>query len=532
MRFNSKRKKRGSVFLTVFFVILLLSLFYLVGLGTKKNSNHIKKFEESNLGSLGEMAKDFSQMAIRNSILRGSFLSGLNGAGAVNDYWMSYSATSSPSLDEAKADLSMRSSQQCNNYLSNLQKTRIAGVTVTKPGLIEDVDILVTNSLFTNLSYFNSVSDKFYVKTQGEPTEIKSLIDANKRIIPNDFTEKISPIRYWYLYSKIKKWADSEILTTNTCEDEEVVQGLAGFVCKGPAVGKKSIDKIMKSAIKNLTDSLNEEGNYVSCTYTIPCKYAKTDFICCCNQEKCPSSHVVPGGTDCFVVKPTCSVNCKILNPFECHPVCPGFSVKRVCLSNESFCTSGSCNSNPLKFTGNNDQVSIEDIDYLPFKDQSKNPKECKEPEPRCSKVTVKYDPMNPRTQYYVPDPCGHYCFAKYGHPCHGFGENHTIEFVANVVCKDKKYLLPVSKIKPQPLVFRFKVHVYLDHWVPPPPPPDVSCNVQPVECPPKPECHCHDNPKPKPNPSPSPNPNPTPSPPSSPPPPPPPTGGTGGYGG
>ncbi len=525
------REKRGSVFLTVFFVLMLLSLFYLVELGMKNNNNQvITKNEQANLGTQGENVKTFTQAAVRAGVLRGVFLTSLNGIGTINGYWISYGSDDSPNLDDEKKELSTKIMQSCNNYLVQLYNLKIPGIKVNKSGFVERVNISINASLFTNKKYLKSISNVFNLSIEGSPAELDSLISSDKRIIPIRFTESIYPIRFWYFYKTLKDWARKNVLTETTCETEEVVQGVGGSSCRGPSVSNKTPEEIMKLALKNLTDELNKNGNYFTCSFNVPCAYAKTNFICCCGSQNCPSGDLTPGGSDCSIVIKKCSVPCQILNPFECHGVCPGFGKKEECLVKDSYCHSSSCSNNPLDFTGHFEELTVNDIDFVPLEHKSKKNK-CDEPEPRCSQVTVKYNPMNPRTQYYVRDPCGQVCMARTGTPCHGFGENHTLEFVADVVCRDHKYSLPVSKDGLSNLTFRFKVHVFLNHWVPPPPPPSTQCVVMKVPCPKK--CNCKKNPGGKVGPTP-PNGNPVtpPAPPSPPPPPPPPPSGNVNFGG
>ena len=520
--------KKASVFLSVFFILMLISLFYLISLGVKNDSHNyeITKQEQASLGSYGELIKSYSENVLEEATLRAAFFSALNGGGAINNYWVTYGASSAPQLYSIKSSISTKAEATCNNYLKTINGLKLASANINKPGIIEHFDVLVNQSLFSNETYANQVSDSFKVTAYGSSAVLASLINGDKRLIQHSYTEQIYPLRFWYIYKNLKEWADSGILASATCESEELIQGVGGMVCKGPKVDNKTtIDNIMKVAIKNLTDRLNKDGDFVSCSYQIPCRYAKTTYLCCCADKKCPSSQVTPGGDNCFVVHPKCGSGCDWLDPNKCNPVCNHYGGGKICL-NKDPCVSGSCSNNPMKFVGSNKQLDVEDLNLVPLPVEQLKAPNCNEPEPSCSKVTIKYDPLFNKNSYTY-EPCGKVCMAKTGEPCHGFGENHTLEFTANVLCVDKKYYLPVSIKSPEPLKFRFRVHVFLNHWVPPPPPPSVDCNIIPVDCP-KP-CHCKKKPKPKPTPPPPDNgkPTPSPTPPSPPPPPPPPPSGS-----
>ncbi len=501
------KNKKASVFLTVFFIVLVLGLFYLIALEAqdKNKEFRVEQLQRSYLGSYGELVKTFTSHAFRESTIRGAFLSALNCGGSSGCYWIYYAAPSQEiDLNHIKSDVEKRSELECNSFLESIEGLNFGKVVINESGRIEKVQVWVEPDDLTPKNNTASVDEYFNASSLGSKQAfIISALSPEQRFVVHAYTMTIYPLRYWYLYRVIKKWVDDGVLVKMTCQAEELIQGQAGSSCKGPAVGDITVDGILKAAVEELENRFKKKDEFVTCNYTIPCRYALTKYLCCCQKCSCPPPRCPKEeckiGSDkckewekyCYKWKRTCDAMCTyLLPPEECHDICPAFGGGQACLATEKYsCKTGECDLNNLKFVGENKELGLNQLSLVPEKKEehktpqnpqtispnspvSPNSVECDEATPTCVKTTVKYDPLFHLESYTKKERCDKICLAKTGNPCHGFGENHTIEFVSEIVCTDKKYNLPVGQFGFENLKFRIKVHVYLNHWVEPPPKP------------------------------------------------------------
>ncbi len=487
--------KKGSIFLTVFFIVLILGLFYLISLESQDNGNTFRteQLQRSYLGSYGELIKEYSAHALREGGTRGSFISALNCADAPACYWLTYGEPSEGTVERAADSISSATRLQCNDFLQSIEGLNFGKIIINSSGKIDEVQVWVNDSLVKPINNVAPVDEYFNISAHGrQEAIIESGLSDEQRFVIHAYTMTIYPLRYWYLYRVIKKWIDDGVLTMTTCQSEELVQGQGGKpVCKAPIVADITVEQIVKYSVDKLEERFAKKDPFVTCNYTIPCSYAKTVILCCCNNG-CPplkcGQECTPGSDACNEYPDNCYTVycpniCKILPPRIQHRTCKGGTA----FIPDIECVSGDCDKSNMNFTGQYERLGLDLLDIVPLdKDEHKTPpgkpsgkspvmphsEKCDEPEPSCSKIKVKYYPPTPDPSRYGEEKCGEACYLKTGNYCHGFGENHTIEFVTEIVCTDKKYQQPVLPNDFKNLKFRIKAHVYLNHWVEPPPAP------------------------------------------------------------
>ena len=493
---GASKSKRGSVFLTVFFIVLILGLFYLISLEVQDKGSGFRteQIQRSYLGSYGELLKEYAAHALREGGTRGSFISALNCVDAPGCYWLTYGEPTNMNIKRADDSISSYTRLECNDFLQNIEKLNFGKIIINSSGKIDKVEVWVNDSSVEPVDNTAPADESFDISAAGkEEAIIESGLSDEQRFVIHAYTMTIYPLRYWYLYRVIKKWVDDGVLTKTTCQSEELVQGQGGQTCKAPQVGDQTVEAIVKLSVQKLEQRFAKKDPFVTCNYTIPCSYAKTVILCCCG--KCPPPKCSP---DCLsnpdvcaeypnnCYKWVCPTECKYLDPNQVNPKCKGGTVYIPKIE----CLSGDCDKSNMNFTGHDYRLDLNMLDAVPLdKEEHKTPavapkgnspviphiEKCNEPEPSCSKIKVKYKPPMPDPNRYAPEKCAEKCLAKTGSPCHGFGENHTIEFVTEIVCTDKKYQQPVLPNGFKNLKFRIKAHVYLNHWVEPPPAPKCT---------------------------------------------------------
>ncbi|MGB9748622.1 MAG: hypothetical protein ACP5H9_04605 [Candidatus Woesearchaeota archaeon] len=470
---SKKFIKKASAYLTIFFIVLVLILFYLISLTAKEKRPYTEELQRGYLGSYGEMLKDFAFHALRESSTRAAYISALNCGGASNCYWVVYAQPITPEFEKVKSNIKTYARGECNSYLTNVKGVNFGKIIINESGTVGEINVWVDLPDITPNNNIARADESFDVSSSGrEEGILLSALDEEQRRVVHSYTITVYPLRFWYLYRVIKAWNDDAVLSKYTCQAEELVQGIGGSICtKGPAVAEQTIDQIVELSVQDLEKRFKEKDDFVDCNYTIFCKYARTVFICCCNPcppPYCPDEcHSNPEECAKYPDKCyrwTCDSGCDWLDPNRVGPKCEGGSV----FIPEIPCVSGQCGKSNFNFIGNYKEKYIDDPDDT---EVSTFP-ECKQPEPSCGKVQIPYQPPPLHPDDYVYTGCDKYCLAKVGNPCHGFGENHTIEFVTDIRCIDYKYQNPVGSAEFKNLKFVIKAHVFLEHLVDPPPPP------------------------------------------------------------
>ena len=482
------RVKRGSVFLTIFFIVLILGLFYLISLEAQDNSGKFRteQLQRSYLGSYGELVKEYGMHSLREAGTRGSFISALNCADAPGCYWLAYGQPTDESAGRAADSIASATRLECNDFLKNIEGLNFGKIIINSSGKIDKVQVWVNeSSIEPNENNTAPADESFDISANGrQEAIIESGLSDEQRFVIHAYTMTIYPLRYWYLYRVIKKWIDDGILTTKTCQAEELIQGQGGSrPCDTTGVNDATVEMIVKKSVEKLEERFAKKDPFVTCNYTIPCSYAKTVILCCCG--KCPPPRCSPKcltnitvcnefPNNCY--RWVCPNTCNYLNPTQIGPKCGGGSVYIPNIE----CISGDCDKSNMNFTGQYQKLDLNMLDAVPLKlNEHRTPnvnphgnspviphiETCEVAEPPCSKIKVKYKPFEKLSP-------AEYCNVKCPDKCHGFGENHTIEFVTEIVCTDKKYQQPVLPANFKNLKFRIRAHVYLNHWVDPPPPP------------------------------------------------------------
>ncbi|MEM2121354.1 MAG: hypothetical protein QXU20_01705 [Candidatus Woesearchaeota archaeon] len=482
---KSKNKifKKAAAYLTIFFIVLVLVLFYLISLTAREKRPYTEELQRGYLGSYGEMLKDFTFHAFRESSTRSAYITALNCGGASNCYWVVYAQPITPELEKVKSTIKTYARSECNAYLANIKGVNFGKIVINESGTIGEINVWVDVDDITPNNNIARADESFDVSGFGKEQGILlSALDEEQRMVVHSYTITVYPLRFWYLYRIIKAWNDDAVLSKYTCQAEELVQGFGGSSCsKGPAVAEQTIDQIVELAVQDLEKRFKEKDEFVDCNYTIFCKYAKTIFICCCDENACPKPNCPD---ECFTDPEECAKYPDKCYKYLCDYPCDWRDPNKAYTENcnvplvyipEIPCVSGKCGKSNFEFKGNYKEKYIDDPDDT---EVSTFP-ECNQPEPSCGSVEIPYQPPPLHPEDYWPTHCGEYCLAKVGNPCHGFGENHTIEFVTDIRCIDYKYQNPVGASDFKNLKFIIKAHVFLEHWVDPPPAPRCGIKVK-----------------------------------------------------
>ncbi|MCX6710349.1 MAG: hypothetical protein NTV63_05370, partial [Candidatus Woesearchaeota archaeon] len=299
-----------------------------------------------------------------------------------------------------------------NDYLQSVSGEDFGKVVYTETGTIDTVEVLVSEFELQEDSAtgYSKADDSFEITGRGNNKSlISSAIEDENRESFNRYTAAIYPLRFWYLYRKIRIWAEQRTIGSSACAQMPLISGTGSGQCPTIKISDASADLAVKEAVDILKKSFDDN---VTCSSEMLCRYAQTDEICS------------PGCSDpCTCASTSCSY-------------------KKQC-DKEPQCTIGTDSSSPTC-------ENPSDIPNPPNANGAPFDNVCKEP--------------NAETQ------CPGDCF--------GYGEEHTLKFIANITCIDKKYQNPVSTEGFKNLKFSFLVHVYLKHRIEAP---STECECPPV---------------------------------------------------
>ncbi|MCX6710604.1 MAG: hypothetical protein NTZ02_00765 [Candidatus Woesearchaeota archaeon] len=272
--------RRASTFMIIFFIALVMLIFYLVSLQDKRASAEftMSQEEKSHLGSYTELLKTYAFHSLKDSATRAAYESAASGAGAPNGYWISYSSVTKPEIWEANSNISRYAAIFSNNYLSSISGTDFGKVKYEDAGDISMINILVSSPDLQENNGKANADEGFLIEGKGtSPMVVKSAESGEESQSQNSYTTYVYPLRYWYLYRKIDDWAMQNLPTQLSCNFMTTYYGVGSGSCPAFVIDERFVDAIAESSFNSLKQEFDSD---VECSYTVPCKYAKTEILC------------------------------------------------------------------------------------------------------------------------------------------------------------------------------------------------------------------------------------------------------------
>ena len=280
MREAKRMNRRASTFMIIFFIALVMLIFYLVSLQNKRASSEftMSQEEKSHLGSYTELLKTYEFHSLKDSATRAAYESAASGAGAPNGYWISYSSVTKPELWMSESNISRYAVVFANSYLSSISGADFGKVRYEDAGDISMINIIVSKPDLQENNGKASADEGFLIEGKGtSPMVVKAADSGEESQSQNSYTTYAYPLRYWYLYRKISDWARQNLPSQLSCNFMTTYYGVGSGACPAFVIDEKYVDTIAESSINLLKQSFDSD---VECSYTLPCKYAKTEILC------------------------------------------------------------------------------------------------------------------------------------------------------------------------------------------------------------------------------------------------------------
>lgn len=407
------------MFAIVWFLAVVLGILFLLAsqqdLSTSSQEEQsLFQGQRGTIGSYIETVKQFSFHALRNAATRASFESAESGAGAENGYWIQYARPTAPTVGTACGSIESPTGTDSNIYLNLLTGKEYGPIELTDTGSYARVKVWVEEGDLKP-TYDPIIYERFIVSgDEGRSATVRNLQTGEERKAPLESTIPVYPLRYWWLYKVIRDWTNQNILSVYTCSAMQLVSGTGSGPCCVPIMSEDIIDQVVSRAVERLQQEFDQQDNFVTCSYEILCRHADTVVL---KVEAPPIS--CPAGCTC-----ACPQGCNYNT------------------NHDDPCVSGECKDPYCPEPGS-------DV-----------------PEPSCYQAEVPY----------APQPWEGACQNIDGQ-CYGFGEEHTISFIARIRCIDEKFQSPIREDEFKNLNFSILTHVYLKHRVEPEiPTPSVVC--------------------------------------------------------
>jgi hypothetical protein len=284
--------KRASTFMIIFFIALVMLIFYLVSLQDRSASSEftMRQEEKSHLGSYTELLKTYSFHSLRESATRAAYESAASGAGAPNGYWISYSSSTKPEIWAAESNISRSASIISNSYLSSISGEDFGKIKYEDSGDMTIINVLVSSSDLYEIDGRAAADDGFLIEGKGTSPMIVKLTDSGEESqSQNSYTTYVYPLRYWYMYRKIRDWARENLPSQLSCNLMSTYYGVGSGACPAFVIPEETVENIAALSFNSLKQEFDSD---VECSYNLPCNYTKTEILCAPPKD-CGGCHVV-----------------------------------------------------------------------------------------------------------------------------------------------------------------------------------------------------------------------------------------------
>lgn len=306
--------KSQSSLLIILAVVAIgaFSLIYFLFSGVESQESIIKNFMYFKLSTYLDYIKFFYRISLHFSTHLGA--SEVAKRGGISQTGENYprswicNQVDVPSVEEVRFFLSNETLAFLNNYIKNFNQSEILRINLSK---VSCVDFKVSEQEVKAKKY----DESFEALLAG--SNIFIALDEENVTSLGDLTERISFIRFWYMYRKFTEWAE----TYGPLYIQEMCRSLSKICyCQGRGKCENcrefllAVESVAKNGLENLEKIFSDP--YVKCEYSITCcVYEKDDCPlityegCYEWQPKCGDCAKLPYSKPCLGLQ-ECSGSC------------------------------------------------------------------------------------------------------------------------------------------------------------------------------------------------------------------------------
>ncbi|MGC8812685.1 MAG: hypothetical protein ACP5O8_03840 [Candidatus Aenigmatarchaeota archaeon] len=312
------KSQASLIILVVIVAIGILSLLYFIFISVEFRESIIKSFEYFKSSIYLDYIKFFERISLHFSVHSG--VNEVAKRGGISQTGENYprswicNEVDIPSIEEVRFFLSNETMHFLNFYIKNFNQSDILRVNLSEVSCVDfkvsqqEVETGKFDESFEALAFGNNISIAL-----GEENITSS----------GDLTEKISLLRFWYMYRKFSEWAKTygPVYIQHMCGDlSKICYCKGGGGCGNCPEFLSAVIEMAKEEVNNLEKTFSDP--YVKCYYNISCcVYRKSD----CPPEQyqgCKEWEEAPFCKDC--VKVPFSKPCASLQ--ECSGTCAYFA--------------------------------------------------------------------------------------------------------------------------------------------------------------------------------------------------------------
>jgi hypothetical protein len=267
MRMN----KRGSTFLIVFFIAMVMVIFYLIGMqGQAPGVDSRTAVQTERTYNHAETLKRFTFITAEEALSKASYevLQEMQGYRIIND-----GVPNPPDLEYVNNRIEERARAHINEYLALAEGQEFGNVVLEETTAIDAVNVdvsaldMVEGTVFDNFgASFTGYNLNVVANTQtGEESTFVHMYDVGTQCD-----------RTYYLLNGMKEWATTNTVTRQACAKIPAVMAKGSGKLYYPVIDKTVVDEVIAAAHDELNEIFDEN---VECTIELNDFKAETEPI-------------------------------------------------------------------------------------------------------------------------------------------------------------------------------------------------------------------------------------------------------------
>ena len=265
------KNKKGSMFLIVFFIAIVMIIFYMISLQSRTPSLGIQTATQTERTyNYAELLKDYTQQVASTSLTHASYEEAL----ALTDY--NIIDDSQPNLfdiNQINAEIAELARQMVNDYLQEAEGQTFGTVVYDETTSIETVNVNVDELGLME----GTVYDNFEATFEG--TELNRIVNPEtneESTFEHQYTSQTTCDRFYYLLHVLNQWATTNLITTISCNRIPSVVSWGSGNLPYPSISQETIIEIVEESMQDLQSRFDKD---VVCTYTLNDYIARSNPI-------------------------------------------------------------------------------------------------------------------------------------------------------------------------------------------------------------------------------------------------------------
>ncbi len=252
-------EKRGSVYLIVVFISIVLVIFYMISMQGRAPTLNQDTVSQKTF-NYAEIMKRFTFITAEETLTKASYET----AEELTDYTIISDSLPTPfSVNMINFMIEQKAKQRVNNYLDAIQGEEFGNLVFEETGSISKVDVKVQDIDMVEETPFENFQASF---SGDEICVVRDKLSDETSTFKHQYTVGTQCNRFYYLLNGLNNWAITNRLSTASCNAIPAVVGIGSGDIHYPSIDKSTVDDIIGYAMDDLDEKFDE---FVECTYTL-----------------------------------------------------------------------------------------------------------------------------------------------------------------------------------------------------------------------------------------------------------------------